>query len=84
MRIPQMDTKTQPMALFFRWGPTPLGSIQERNRSNENTNDGDGMENNETHRKQNDANVNKEKERPWKIVIQNMEGLKLERSKEKV
>ena len=59
------------------------GSIRERNGYNENTNDQDGTETNETHR-QNDAKVNKEKEKPWKLVIQNMEGLVTEKSKEKV
>ena len=65
-------------------GSNSLGSIQERTTSNENTNDGDGTETNETHRKQNYANVNKEIENPWKLVIQNMEGLLSENTKEKV
>ena len=71
---------------FFVWGPTPwdAGCIWERNRSNENTNDWDETETKETHRRKNDDNVNKEKEKPWKLVIQNMEGLISEKSKEKV
>ena len=65
-------------------GSNSLGSIWERNGSNENRNDRVGTETNETHKRQNDAKVNKEKEKPWKLVIQNMVGLATEKSKEKV
>ena len=71
------------MALFG-WGQTPWDAYSRDIDPNEKTNDGDVMKNNETHRKQNDANVNKKKERQWIIVIQNMEGLVSEKSKEKV
>ena len=60
-----------------------LGSIRERNGYNEYKIDRDRNETNETHR-QKDAKVNKEKEKPWKLVIKNMKELVSEKSKEKV
>ena len=65
-------------------GSISLGSLWERNRSNEHTNDRNETETNENHRRQNDEEVKKEKEKTWKLVIQNMEGLVSEKSNEKV
>ena len=68
-------------------GSNSHGSIRERNEYNENTNDRYGtetIESNERNEGNDEKRVNEEKEKPWKIVIQNMEGLVTEKSKEKV
>ena len=68
-------------------GSNSHGSIRERNEYNENTNDRYGtetIESNERNEGNYEKRVNEEKEKPWKIVIQNMEGLVTEKSKEKV
>ena len=68
-------------------GSNSHGSIRERNEYNENTNDRHGtetIESNERNERNDEERVNEEKEKPWKIVIQNMKGLITETSKEKV
>ena len=53
-------------------GSNSHGSIRERNEYNENTNDRNGTETNATNERNDEKRVNKEKEKPWKLVIQNV------------
>ena len=64
-------------------GSNSHGSIRERNEYNENTNDRHGtetIESNERNERNDEKKVNEEKEKPWKIVVQNMEGQVTEKS----